>query len=244
VAEANVQGIVLSRRNSGESDRRITLLTRDLGKIEVIAKGARKAASRLAASTEPLSVAVFGIASGKVNNFVTQAQPVGSYSGLRSDFDRLSMGLALMELVDAVSPPEQPDPDLYDLVSLAVSGLVSHVKPEVVMVWAEVRLLESSGFSPQFGRCVLSGAPLSEAEAYVSPRAGGYLSTAYAGQFDDRYLVRAEVLYGLSRIGSFEQPPPNLKLAKDCLLTLSPFWRSIAEKRLPANEALMNHLRV
>ena len=243
VAESNVEGIVLSRRNSGESDRRITLLTRDFGKIDAVAKGARKAASRLGSSTEPLSIAVFGIAAGKHANFVTQAQPVGRFSGLRSDFDRLSMALALLELVDAVAPVDQPDPEIYDLLEKSLNSLTDHPKPQVVMVWAEVRLLEASGFAPQFGQCVITGAPLSEGEAFLSPMAGGYVSAAHAPKYVDRFLARAEVLYGLDRIGHFADPPPNLKLAKECLQALFPFWRAVADKKLPANEALLNQLR-
>jgi len=243
VAEANVKGIVLTRRNSGESDRRISILTRELGKIEAVAKGARKSASRLGAATEPLSVALFGLASGKVNHFVTQAQPVGSYSGLRSDFDRLSMGLALLELVDAVAPVDQPDPELYDALERSLQGLVEHPRPEVVLVWAEVRMLDASGFQPQFGSCVVSGAPVAEANAFVSPQAGGYVSTAHAGSYPDRFLVRAEVLYGLDRIGGLAEPPSNLKMARECLFALFPFWRGVAEKKLPANEALVKSLQ-
>ncbi|NMB75870.1 MAG: DNA repair protein RecO, partial [Myxococcales bacterium] len=36
------QAIVLARRELGEADRRVTLLTRDFGKLEALARGARR----------------------------------------------------------------------------------------------------------------------------------------------------------------------------------------------------------
>ena len=45
------EGIVIRRRNQGEADRVLTLCT-PLGKIEVIAKGARKLRSRKAGHVE------------------------------------------------------------------------------------------------------------------------------------------------------------------------------------------------
>ena len=53
-------GIVMRRRNQGEADRVLTLCT-PLGKIEVIAKGARKLRSRKAGHVELFSRSHFVI---------------------------------------------------------------------------------------------------------------------------------------------------------------------------------------
>ncbi len=240
----SVHAIVLKRKESGESDRRLTLLTRELGKIDAIAKGARKAASRLAGASDPLAVSVMSLAAGKRNLFVTQSQPLNAFRKLRTDFDRLSMALALVELYAAVLPYEQPDPEAFELLHLSLEHLETHPKPIVTLVWAEIRLLEAAGFQPQFGSCVATGAPIREAQGWVSPEAGGYISSLEADRYGDRFRVQAEVLYGLSRIGEFETPPTNLKFSLEALRALMPFWRHIADLSLPASDALLNHLRV
>src|ERR1043165_6899140 len=117
MGETTVHAIVLRRRDSGESDRRLTVLTHELGKIDVIAKGARKAGSRLAGSSDPLVVAKFGLATGKKNLFVTQTQPMASFRGLRTDYERLTFALALCELYSAVVPWEEPFPEAYELLT-------------------------------------------------------------------------------------------------------------------------------
>ncbi|HTQ10673.1 MAG TPA: DNA repair protein RecO [Fimbriimonadaceae bacterium] len=241
--EITVHAIVLRRRDSGENDRRLTLLTRELGKIDVVAKGARKSGSRLAGSSDPLAVAEFSIATGKANRFITQAQPVASFRGLRTDYERLSFALALCELHSAILPWEEPSPEAYDLLARCLGELEGHTKPLVAMVWAEIQLLALSGFLPAFDRSCLDGEPVKEAQPWVSAHAGGYVSDADALRFTDRVRTRAEVLYGLARTAELEEPPPNLKFADECLGVLLLFWRQIAEAPLPANESCVAEVR-
>ena len=48
------EAIVLKRRNSGEVDRLVTLITQDKGKLQCIAKGVRKMTSSKRAFLEPV----------------------------------------------------------------------------------------------------------------------------------------------------------------------------------------------
>lgn len=243
MSEVTVTAIVLKRKDSGESDRRLTLLTRELGKIDVVAKGARKAGSRLAGSSDPLIAAKMTLAKGKVNQFVTQSQPLHSFRGLRTDYERLNHALALTELYAAVIPWGEPLEEAYELLVISLASVESHPKPIVAAVWAELKLLEISGFQPQFDVCVSDGQPVREAEAWLSPQAGGYVNASDAFHYTDRIKARAEVLYGLARCGELDEPPANLKFADECFTTLFPFWRHIAETPLPANEGLVSEIR-
>jgi len=243
VSEITVTAIVLKRKDSGESDRRLTLLTRELGKLDAVAKGAKKGGSRLAGSSDPLAVAHMTLAKGKVNQFVTQAQPVASFRGLRTDYERLSFALALTELFAAVLPFGEPFEEAYDLLFHSLRVLESHEKPLVALVWAELRLLLLTGFLPSFDACVSDGQPIREGEPWVSPHAGGYIHVEQAMQYTDRMQTRAEVLYGLARCAELEEPPVNLKFADECLIVLLPFWRNIVEAPMPANEAVVSEIR-
>lgn len=238
-----VHAIVLKRRDAGESDRRLTILTEEFGKVDVIAKGARKAASRLAGVSDPLCVSRLEIAEGKMNRFVTQAQPLRSFPGLRTDYERLGFALALCELYAAVLPLEQPFPEAHALLFDSLRHLEKHPKPIVCLVWAEVQLLAISGFMPQFERCVSTDEAITEAEPFLSPRAGGYICDQAASPHTDRFRSRAEVLYGLIKLPELETPPANLRFAEETLADLLPFWRAIAEAPLPANETAVREAR-
>jgi DNA repair protein RecO (recombination protein O) len=247
VPEESVAGIVLRRKDSGESDRRLTLLTKEFGKIDVVAKGARKPSSRLSGSTEPFSVAVFCLATRagagqRRNSFLTQAQPSTGFRGLRADYDRLCLALALIELFAVVLPFEEPNAEAYDLLFASLQSLERHSKPAAALVWAEVALLEISGFSPQFLNCVECGDEGRGGEGALSPEAGGFLCPVHERECSDRFYVRGEVLIALGRISMLAEPPENLKFSDACLHALAPFWRRIADAPLPALESLLNHL--
>ena len=54
-----VTGIILKQSPVGEYDRRISLLTKEKGKVAAFARGARKPGNRLAAATNPFSFGSF-----------------------------------------------------------------------------------------------------------------------------------------------------------------------------------------
>jgi DNA repair protein RecO (recombination protein O) len=238
----HVLALVLRRRDTGESDRRLTLLTRELGKLEAIAKGAKKPGSRLAGVSDPLCISELQLSAGKRNRFVSQAQPMQSFRGIRDDYDRLACALAFCECVAALAPFEQPDPDLFDLSVATVAALDGHPKPHVVLAWGLARLLADSGFHSGWSECVVTGEPVQEAEPYLSPVAGGYVSFDSCGRFSDRFQSKAEVLYGLAKLVERDRPPPNLKLCDSTLATLLPFLRAAAESPLPATESVVQEL--
>lgn len=219
-------------------------MTREEGKIDAIAKGARKSGSRLAGSSEPLTAAALQLAPGKKNLFVTQAQPRSSFPGLRSNYDRLSFALALAELYEAVLPWHEPSEEAYDLLLKSLQSLESHEKAEVAFVWSQLAFLKLSGFLPQFAHCVQTGVAVQEAIPFLSPMAGGYVVAARVDMLHDRFQIKAEVLYGLAKTAELDMPPLNLKYAEECVMALVPFWRNVADKPLPSLESCVKELFV
>ena len=230
--------VILKRRDSGETDRRLTVLTQEAGVLDVVARGARKAASRLAGSSEPLSACILHVAEGKRNAFVTQVQPVTSFPGLRADYNRLSLGLALTEVAAAVLPHAQPAQESFTVVVSSLKYLEAHPKPVVAFVWAEMQLMKVAGFMPELETCVTCGKLVHEPNPILSPHAGGYVCAEDSGRYTDRFSTRPEVLYGLTAIADLDAPPQNLKFAQECVAALYPFWKAIAGWALPANEAV------
>lgn len=244
-AEVSSEAVVLRRSESGEADRRLTLLTRDHGKIDVIAKGARKSGSRLAGSSEPLVRAVFTWAEGRARRFVTQVQPVTSYPQIRADYDRTLAALALAELTAVSVPFESPQHDVFDVFDLFVRSMASlneSVDWRASMVWAEAKLMAAEGAHPEWTTCAVSGAALSENPSWVSPAAGGLVSSELAVGYEDKFLVTAETLITLKKVVALDQPPNVVKGSDECLRVLFAFWRHILENRLPANEAMVQGL--
>lgn len=241
-SEQTVHAIVLRRRDVGEGDRRLTVLTQEQGVIDVIAKGARRPGSRFSGSSEPLAVGIFHVALGKKNLFITQAQPVTSFPGLRSDYDRLNLALALLEIALVVSPHDQPAENLFQLTIESLRFLEVHPKPLVSFVWSEIKLMQEAGFMPDWETCARCALPVAEAEPAYSPHAGGILHRSCAEKYTDRRFARIEVAYGFAKLAEADKPPTNLKLVVESVVALFPFWRAIAEKPMPALESAVKQV--
>jgi DNA repair protein RecO (recombination protein O) len=226
VAEFTVEGIVLRRWDSGESDRRVAVLTPDRGKIYLTARGARKAGARLAAFTEPGTHASFAVGARR-NAYMTQVQPLQGHSSLRNDYTRLMCALALFEVIDAVSPEDQPVPETFQECVTAVAA-IANGDPMAGLCWADLRLMACTGHGPDFSRPTLR----------LSPEDGG----AAGAHSRDSFEVTKEVAIALSRLQQVSEPPEKLKGATEVAKAILRFWETYAEKKLIARRALIESL--
>ena len=148
-----LEGIILGRRDYGEADRVIICLTSE-GRIDVLAKGARKPRSRKAghlelfARTKMLVSRVTGSW-----DIISQAEAVALRPVLQEDFQRGTYARYVAELVVRFFEREA-DKQLYELLDLTLDKLEVVEAPELVVRWYEQRLLVLAGFRPQWHSCV------------------------------------------------------------------------------------------
>lgn len=224
VPEFSVEGIVLRRWDSGESDRRIAVLTSDRGKIYLTARGSRKAGARLSAFTEPGTYARFGVGARR-NAYVTQAQPLRGFSGLRADYVRLMCALSLFETVDAVCPEDQEVPEVFEECLRGVEAI--EVGDAVAaLCWIDLRLMAATGHGPDFSR----------PSRLLSPEDGGVAGPSSIDVFE----VTKEVAISLSKLQGLEATPPSLKQPKGVAQAILRFWETYAHKKLAARRAMID----
>jgi len=149
-----VSAIVLRRRDQGEADRLLTVLTRDRGKLTLLAKGVRRTASRKAGHIEPFTYVELLIAKGKSLDLVTQAETVEAHRRLREDLWRSSLAYYVAELTDAFIQDEDPHELLFDLVLETLGRLDRSENLPLAIRYCELHLLALAGYQPQLFRCV------------------------------------------------------------------------------------------
>lgn len=239
--EVTAEGIVLRKQDSGESDRRLTILTREHGKLDAIAKGARKSGSRLAGSSEPLIHAVFHFAAGRQRRFVTQVQPLTSFPSIRSDYGRLCAGLAMAETMEVAMPWESPEGDHYDLM-LSGLGALSEGDPGSALAWWWSRLLEQEGHHPSWLECQIDGPRELERPCWFSPVLGGRVHSSQAPFQPDAVEISPEALIALDRLPRLAEPPARYATLPECLWTLFMVWQSVLERPLRAGKSAVQTL--
>ena len=167
-------GIVLQRRDMGEADRLVTLLTREKGKVTLLAKGARKITSRKAGHLELFTQVRLQVAQARTWDIITQADSVRVFPHLRTNLRRTAHAYYLAELVTRLSPEGEADTSLFDLTLETLGYLDTERNLLIVSRWFELHLLRVTGFQPQLYLCAVCSNPLDVSVTnYWAPAQGG-----------------------------------------------------------------------
>jgi len=167
------EGIVLRRKDFGESDRILVLFTRKMGRVSVIAKGARKPSSKISGHLELFMRSSFLISRGRNLHILTQAEMIDDFEPLRKDLSGIGTGSYVVELVDAVTYEEGSNVKLYDLLVSTLDSLSTGKDPGIVIRYYELHLLDLVGFRPELFVCVECGKKTIEQDQFLSGELGG-----------------------------------------------------------------------
>ena len=97
-----VTGLVLSSRPAGEYDRRIVLLTPELGRISCFANGARRLNSPLA-SVDSFCFGTFSLREGRSAYAIQEARITARFTEIRQDIEAVCYGSYFLEVMDYVT---------------------------------------------------------------------------------------------------------------------------------------------
>ena len=155
-------GINLKAMPMNESDRLITVLTKERGLIRVIAPGSRKHKSKLGGRSGLFVVNEMVLVKCKSIDKMVQAETQQSFPKLSADLARLTASQYLAEIALSQALSDQPQEELYYLLLEHLKRLASASKPNILpcLAQATFHLLALAGVAPEVFHCALSRAPL------------------------------------------------------------------------------------
>ncbi|HBX68497.1 MAG TPA: DNA repair protein RecO [Chloroflexi bacterium] len=176
------EGVILRHSDLGEADRLLTIFTRELGKVRVLAKGVRKARSRKAGHVEPFTQAQLQLAHGRDLLILTQAESVAGFAALREDLVLLGYASYVIELLDRSTYEEESNRALYDLLVRTLTRLNRGDDPNLATRYYELRLLDFAGFRPQLFNCAQCESEIQPEDQFFSASRGGVLCPRCGGR--------------------------------------------------------------
>jgi DNA repair protein RecO (recombination protein O) len=191
------EAIVLRTVDLGEADRILVLFTRHFGKVHVVAKGIRRATSRMAGHAEPLTHATYQLARGRELDVLTGAEARALYPSLREDLGRIAAGWYCAELTDRFTVEHAPAAPLFDLLETALRHLDAGYASPLVCRWFDLHLLDRSGFRPELLDCVSCRLPLEERENAWSAASGGALCASCSRKLSSGMTLSVRALKSL-----------------------------------------------
>lgn len=168
-----VSGIVLHRANFGETDRILSLYSRERGKIPCIAKGTRKPVSRLCGPTESLTYGAYQLAEGRNLHIVSQADVKNSFPRIHSDLGRVAYSSYISEMVDRLTEDHDCNREVFDLLLSSLYLLERPNDPEKIAHMFEIQFMTLLGYEPVLDCCLRCRCESSGDTAFFSPSMGG-----------------------------------------------------------------------
>ena len=151
-------GIVLRQTETKETDKILTVLTPELGRLTLIARGARRRNSPLAASSQALAYSEWTIYRRQNWYYASEASTIELFDALRQDIERLALASYFAELAESVTAEDEAAGDVLSLLLNALYALSALQKPPaLVKPVFELRLMALCGFEPLAQGCAVCG---------------------------------------------------------------------------------------
>lgn len=146
-----IEGIILGRRNYSETDRVITILTKNKGKQSLLARGVRKITSQRGPRIEVFNYIRGQIYQGKTWDIIGEVKTLQRFEYLRKNLNRVAAAYEICELVDRLIPENDNAPDSLKFVfaQLKILDKNQPINLKNFLFQFKVKLLVKTGFWPK-----------------------------------------------------------------------------------------------
>ena len=189
-----VTGLVIQTLPMGEYDKRVTILTKERGKIAAFARGARRPNSKLMARTNPFCFGTFKMYEGKSSYTLVDAEISNYFDEFRDDFEGAMYGMYFLEVADYYTRENNDEKEMLMLVYQSLRALIlPAIQNELILYIFEIKALVVNGEFP--------GIPANKS---LSP--------------DTLYTIDYVVKSGLDRLYTFVVSDEVLKELAECVV--------------------------
>lgn len=176
------RAFILRTRAYGESDRIVSFLTEDAGKLTGIAKGARNSRRRFANCLNPFTLVRVHYRTRRAGGMVfMDSCDLLTLPGELADPMKFAYASYLIELVDFLTVEGQSVPEVFTLVDGALGRLREASATATFLRAFELRLLRHAGVEPRFDVCGRCARPL-DAGGLYDPPSGSILCVNCRGE--------------------------------------------------------------
>ncbi len=149
-----VEGIVIGKRDIGESNCFLDILTEEYGVIEATAHGAKKIGSSSMSAAGLFSYSKFCFNKTNLRYTLNSAEPKCSFFGLSSDLKKFSLAVYFADIIKYTSAAEQNGGDVLRFFAITLFKLQKEEADcDLIKSVFEFRIASLLGFSPDLRAC-------------------------------------------------------------------------------------------
>lgn len=218
------EGVIIHERFVGENDKYIDVLTKDLGIIEISAKGVKKITSKNSASTQLFAYSKLCVNKSKDRYILNSSEPINVFYNLRLDIEKIALASYFSEIIKYSIVSEEPSEAALRLFLNCLHFLSNGERTQqFIKSVFEFRLLSDIGLMPNFVGCKNCSTYLTK-QMYFYINEGYILcSNCFSGLESDNIVLLNEPLLHTLRYIIFSDLEKmfNFKLSFVCQKKLS-----------------------
>ena len=170
-----ISGVVISENSLGDSDKILTILTPNIGKITVVAKGAKRPKSLLMAGSQFLCFGEYILYKSQDMYKMNSCEPIEVFYNVRIDLEKLNYASHITKIINDVTTENQNN---YNILKLFLNTLytISETDKELDFILSifKFRLLKILGYSPNILECTSCGKKDEKEYKYFSIKDDGF----------------------------------------------------------------------
>ena len=152
------QGLVIRETLRGETDRLLTIFTKEYGILNAYASGAKSIKSKRSAGCSLLTYSSFSITRKGEFYRITEAEPISSFFTMGMDVEILSLCQYFCELSSVFVDRMNPNEEFLRLILNSLHFLTKENKfPPLIKAITEFRIAVISGYRPDLLACAGCG---------------------------------------------------------------------------------------
>lgn len=150
------RGFVLRKKKFRETSKLITIFSENSGKLNLVAKGVRTPKSKTSAVLEPINFIEFVYYDKPTRDlqYISSADFIDDFSNIKSDFEKIKIAFAVIELTNIFSHEGEANEELFELVKKVLTNLNQSKKSNyALLVNFLIELCEIVGYPIYTGQC-------------------------------------------------------------------------------------------
>ncbi|MBP7174833.1 MAG: DNA repair protein RecO [Thermoclostridium sp.] len=181
MAYIKIRGVVVREVAAGDYDKILTVISDELGKISVSARGVRRSGNRYSAGTQVLSYCDWILYKGKNTYILNSCEIIHPFYEIRQDLTLLAYAAHLLEMTQDSILENQPSKEPLTLLLHALHALTNKNKNlELIIRVFSLKLVQIMGFTPYLSGCCKCGTKEID-EIYFSFEGCGFICDSCKG---------------------------------------------------------------
>lgn len=173
------EAIVLRARKVRDTSKIVVFFTKRFGKVSAMAKGGLRPKSKFGSSLEILthSLIIFYAKENRNVHTLSHSETLNPFTDAKADFAKLAYASVAVEILERLTPPEEPNEGLFDLAVLTLREFDAAAREELEVILASylLKLLHLVGYGPSLSTCVRCGKKIGDGSVSFGLLSGGVL---------------------------------------------------------------------